>query len=67
MYHGEKFNAITHLVGAILAIAGTVVRIPDGTGTLDGAPVAARSYRVTVANVAMDLAARASDGMSTAG
>ena len=27
MYHGEKFNAITHLVGAILAIAGTVALI----------------------------------------
>jgi len=27
MYHGEKFNAITHLVGAMLAIAGTVVLI----------------------------------------
>jgi hemolysin III len=27
MYHGEKFNAITHLIGAILAIAGTVVLI----------------------------------------
>jgi hemolysin III len=27
MYYGEKFNAITHLVGAILAIAGAVVLI----------------------------------------
>jgi len=27
MYHGERFNAITHLVGAILAIAGSVVLI----------------------------------------
>jgi hemolysin III len=27
MYHGEKFNAITHLVGAVLALAGTVVLI----------------------------------------
>jgi hemolysin III len=27
MYHGEKFNAITHLVGAMLAIAGTIVLI----------------------------------------
>jgi hemolysin III len=27
MYYGEKFNAITHLVGAILAIAGSVVLI----------------------------------------
>ncbi len=27
MYYGEKFNAITHLVGAVLAIAGTVALI----------------------------------------
>jgi hemolysin III len=27
MYYGEKFNAITHLVGAVLALAGTVVLI----------------------------------------
>lgn len=27
MYHGEKFNALTHLVGAVLALAGTVVLI----------------------------------------
>jgi len=28
MYHGERFNSITHLVGTILAIAGTAVLIP---------------------------------------
>jgi hemolysin III len=27
MYHGEKFNALTHLVGAVLALAGTTVLI----------------------------------------
>lgn len=27
LYYGEKFNAITHLVGAVLAIAGSVVLI----------------------------------------
>jgi hemolysin III len=27
MYYGEKFNAITHLVGAVLALAGTVVLV----------------------------------------
>jgi hemolysin III len=27
MYHGEKFNAWTHLVGAVLALAGTVALI----------------------------------------
>ena len=36
MYHGEKFNAITHLAGAILAIAGTVVLIV--LATLQGDP-----------------------------
>jgi hemolysin III len=27
MYHGEKFNAMTHLAGALLALAGAVVLI----------------------------------------
>ena len=27
MYYGEKFNALTHLVGAVLAIAGSVVLV----------------------------------------
>jgi hemolysin III len=27
MYYGEKFNAVTHLVGAVLALAGTVVLV----------------------------------------
>jgi hemolysin III len=36
MYHGEKFNAITHLVGAVLALAGTVVLILLSTS--DGDP-----------------------------
>lgn len=27
MYHGEKFNALTHLAGALMALAGTVVLI----------------------------------------
>lgn len=27
MYHGERFNALTHLVGAVLALAGAVVLI----------------------------------------
>src|SRR5512137_1935225 len=27
MYHGEKFNALTHVVGAVLALAGTVVLV----------------------------------------
>jgi hemolysin III len=36
MYHGEKLNAITHLVGAMLAIAGTVVLIAKAS--LQGDP-----------------------------
>jgi len=27
MYYGEKFNALTHLVGAVLAVAGSVVLV----------------------------------------
>ncbi|MDP1609967.1 MAG: hemolysin III family protein [Sulfuritalea sp.] len=27
MYHGEKLNAVTHLIGAVLALAGSVVLI----------------------------------------
>jgi hemolysin III len=30
MYHGERFNAYTHLVGALLALAGAVVLIVLG-------------------------------------
>lgn len=36
MYRGEKFNAITHLVGLLLALAGTVVLIV--LAALDGDP-----------------------------
>jgi len=36
MYHGEKFNAITHLVGAVLAIVGSIVLIV--LASLDGDP-----------------------------
>ena len=27
MYHGEKFNAVTHLVAAVLALAGTILLV----------------------------------------
>ena len=27
MYHGERFNAISHLIGAVLALAGGVVLV----------------------------------------
>jgi hemolysin III len=29
MYHGERFNSITHLVGAVLALVGLVVLVVD--------------------------------------
>ncbi len=34
MYYGEKFNALTHLTGAVLALIGTIVLIV--LATLDG-------------------------------
>jgi hemolysin III len=27
MYYGERFNAVTHLVGAVLALAGTIILV----------------------------------------
>lgn len=36
MYYGEKFNAVTHLVGALLALGGSVVLIV--LAALDGDP-----------------------------
>ncbi|MGE9744778.1 PAQR family membrane homeostasis protein TrhA [Bdellovibrio bacteriovorus] len=35
MYHGERFNSITHLVGAALSVAGTSVLITLATVTGD--------------------------------
>lgn len=49
MYYGEKFNALTHLAGAILAIAGVVVLIV--LAALDGDPwkvVSVSIYGVTL-------------------
>jgi hemolysin III len=49
MYYGEKLNAITHLVGAVLALAGTVVLI--FLSTSDGNPwkvVSASIYGTTL-------------------
>jgi hemolysin III len=49
MYYGEKFNAITHLVGAILALAGAIVLIVLSTS--DGDPwkvVSASIYGTTL-------------------
>jgi len=36
MYYGERFNALTHLIGALLALAGAVVLIV--LASLDGDP-----------------------------
>ncbi|MGZ5151242.1 MAG: PAQR family membrane homeostasis protein TrhA [Burkholderiales bacterium] len=50
MYYGEKFNALTHLVGAVLALVGTVVLIV--LAALDGDPwkvVSVSIYGVTLA------------------
>lgn len=44
------------------AMPATVRRGDDTKGTLDGAPVPARAYRLTIANLTLDLLARASDG-----
>lgn len=49
MYYEEKFNAVTHLVGAVLALAGTVVLIV--LAALDGDPwkvVGVSIYGVTL-------------------
>src|SRR5262245_43643327 len=48
----DQERAITILVPQVaLAIPGSVKRLADGTGTLDGQPVATRAYRVTVTNL----------------
>lgn len=36
MYHGEKFNAWTHLIGALLALTGTVWLLALALGSGDG-------------------------------
>lgn len=40
MYHGEKLNAWTHLVGAVLAVAGTAVLVVQAASTGDSWKVA---------------------------
>jgi hemolysin III len=44
MYKGEKFNSITHLVGAVLALAGAVVLI--SLAAVEGRPERILSYSV---------------------
>ena len=49
MYHGERFNSISHLVGAVLAIAGLAVLV--GFASADGDPwkiVASSIYGATL-------------------
>ena len=49
MYYGEKFNAVTHLVGVVLALAGSVVLII--LAAMDGDPwkvVSVSIYGVTL-------------------
>ena len=49
MYYGEKFNALTHLAGAVLALISTIVLIV--LATLDGDPwkmVSVSIYGVTL-------------------
>ena len=58
---GER--TITALVPQVLqAIPASVKRGPDGKGSLNGAAVATRSYRLVLANVGTDLIAREGDG-----
>ena len=50
MYYGEKFNALTHLAGAVLALAGGIVLV--ALAALDGDPwkvVSVSIYGVTLA------------------
>jgi len=44
MYHGEKFNSITHLVGALFALAGGAVLVT--IATLDGNVAKIISYSI---------------------
>ena len=49
MYHGEKFNAWTHLVGAVLAAAGSIWLLV--MASLDGSPqkiISVAIYGVTL-------------------
>ena len=59
---GEE-RALTALVPQVLqAIPATVKRGADGKASQNGSPVATRSYRLVVANVATELIVRADDG-----
>ncbi len=52
MYHGEKFNAVTHVVGAVLALAGGIVLTV--LAAIDGNPrkvVGVAIYGVTLVSL----------------
>jgi len=58
---GER--EITALVPQVLqGVPGSVKRGPNGLGSLNGVPVATRTYRLAIANVGTDLSAKESDG-----
>ena len=44
MYHGERFNAYSHLIGALLAILATVLLVIKAVGQGELAVVAASVY-----------------------
>ena len=45
MYYGEKFNAISHLLGAVLALAGAVVLVVLAAGNVASYEVSKRLFR----------------------
>jgi hemolysin III len=52
MYYGERFNAVTHLVGAVLALAGAVILVV--LAALDGDPwkvIGVSVYGVTLVSL----------------
>ena len=53
MYHGEKLNAITHLVGAVLALVGSTVLVTLAALSGDAwKVVSATLYGVTLVPIA---------------
>ena len=44
MYHGERFNAYSHLIGALLAILATVLLVIKAVGQGELAVAAASVY-----------------------
>lgn len=59
---GDERAIIALVPQALVALAATVKRGPDGTGSVGGTPVATRSYRLSYANIVTELTARDADG-----